>query len=129
MTRGTRCGPAVTRGLLACLAIGSLAQAAFAGPVSQGGIPSRVPALVQAPRWGSLNTGPMMTLGGPIVVKDEAVTCGADTVSSCPHEARPEMFALPWGLRRSGAGVGLTILGASISIQRSGVTLSKSMTF
>jgi hypothetical protein len=36
---------------------------------------------------------------------------------------------LPWGLRRAGAGVGLTVSGIDISIQRNGFKLSKSVTF
>jgi hypothetical protein len=36
---------------------------------------------------------------------------------------------LPWRLRRSGAGVGLTVSGVDISIQRHGFKLSKSVTF
>ena len=36
---------------------------------------------------------------------------------------------LPWGLRRAGAGVGLTVSGVDISIQRNGFKLSKSVTF
>ena len=36
---------------------------------------------------------------------------------------------LPWRLRRSGAGVGLTVSGVDISIQRNGFKFSKSVTF
>jgi hypothetical protein len=36
---------------------------------------------------------------------------------------------LPWRLRRTGAGVGLTVSGVDISIQRNGFKLSKSVTF
>jgi hypothetical protein len=36
---------------------------------------------------------------------------------------------LPWGLRRAGTGVGLTVSGVDISIQRNGFKLSKSVTF
>ena len=37
--------------------------------------------------------------------------------------------ALPWGLRRAGAGVALTILGADVAIMRGGLKVSKSVTF
>jgi hypothetical protein len=36
---------------------------------------------------------------------------------------------LPWHLRRAGRGVGLTVSGVDISIQRNGFKLSKSITF
>jgi hypothetical protein len=36
---------------------------------------------------------------------------------------------LPWGLRRTGAGVKLTVSGVDISIQRNSIKLSKSVTF
>jgi hypothetical protein len=36
---------------------------------------------------------------------------------------------LPWRLRRAGAGVGLTVSGVDISIQRNGFKLSRSVRF
>ena len=40
-----------------------------------------------------------------------------------------DKLKLPWHLRRAGAGVGLTVSGVDISIQRNGFKLSKSVTF
>ena len=40
-----------------------------------------------------------------------------------------DQVKLPWRLRRAGAGVGLTVSGVDISIQRNGFKLSKSVTF
>jgi hypothetical protein len=36
---------------------------------------------------------------------------------------------LPWHLRRAGAGLGLTVSGVDLSVQRNGFKLSKSVTF
>jgi len=38
-------------------------------------------------------------------------------------------FTLPWRLRRTGAGFGLTVAGVNISIERNSFRLSKSVTF
>jgi hypothetical protein len=40
-----------------------------------------------------------------------------------------DKIKLPWRLRRAGAGLGLTVSGVDISIQRNGFKLSKSVTF
>jgi hypothetical protein len=40
-----------------------------------------------------------------------------------------DQIKLPWRLRRAGAGLGLTVSGVDISIQRNGFKLSKSVTF
>jgi hypothetical protein len=40
-----------------------------------------------------------------------------------------DQVKLPWHLRRAGRGVGLTVSGVDISIQRNGFKLSKSITF
>jgi hypothetical protein len=40
-----------------------------------------------------------------------------------------DKIKLPWHLRRAGAGVGLTVSGVDISVQRNGFKLSKSVTF
>jgi hypothetical protein len=36
---------------------------------------------------------------------------------------------LPWGLRRAGAGVGVTVAGLDLAIRRNGLNLSRSIKF
>jgi hypothetical protein len=115
------------RRFLAGLAIVGVALLAFADPALDGLTPA-VQAPVQAPGWRPLKGRTMMALRVPIAMKDEGVLCAA-AVLGCGYGAGPTKIALPWDLRRAGAGVALTIRGANISIQRGSLRVSKSMTF
>jgi hypothetical protein len=59
---------------------------------------------------------------GPLLLKPAGQNTRTGT-------SQVEKGILPWGLRRAGAGVRLTVSGVDISIQRNGFTLSKSVTF
>jgi hypothetical protein len=57
--------------------------------------------------------------------------CSAEAVLRCGYASLPKTIALtlPWGLRRAGAGVALTVFGANVSIHRGGLEVSKSVRF
>jgi len=105
----------------------SIASVASAAPARVGKALAMT-APVQTLGWRPLNGGTIMAISVPTVMKDERVVC-ADAVLGCGYGAGPKTLVLPGNLRRAGAGVALTIRGASISIQRRGLRLSTSMRF
>ena len=62
-----------------------------------------------------------------------SMTSGSSFKPAVRNDVRPSQIEdtviLPWRLRRTGAGVGLTVSGVDISIQRNGFRLSKLVTF
>jgi hypothetical protein len=100
------------RRFLACLVILGSARAACAGPIHDS---------IARAAWAE-----------PAPATAISVVLCADAVLGCGYGAdgsRPKWGALPWGLRPAGAGAALTIHGARIVIQRSGLKVSKAVMF
>lgn len=66
---------------------------------------------------------------GPAPNTVRLLICANDVWSCSRYEPAPANIALPLDLRRAGAGVALTIRGANISIARSALKVTKSVTF
>jgi hypothetical protein len=97
------------RRLLTCLVMLGCARAACAGPIHDG-----------------------LARAAPVPATAITVTVCGDAVLGCEYgadESRPKWGALPWGLRPAGGGAALTIHGVRILIQRSGVKVSRAVTF
>jgi hypothetical protein len=73
----------------------------------------------------TVGTGATRVVVANTSMNDETVICSVGTVGSCRYRSGEKKAALPWGLRVSGAGVALTILGANISIQHGSFKVSK----
>ena len=100
------------RRLLTCVVMLGCARAAYAGPIHDS---------IARAAWAAPAPATAIVV---VICGDAVLGCGYGA-----NESRPGWGALPWGLRPAGGGAALTIQGARILIQPSGVKVSKAVTF